>query len=55
MEKIIFNYSVKNIPTPAKASYQLMLMDKIESVIRGMLWKANCYLKKDTSNITYTN
>ena len=31
MEKINFNYSLKNIPTPSKSSYQLKLIDKIES------------------------
>ena len=55
MEKINFNYSLKNIPTPTKTSYQLMLMEKIESVIKRMRWKAHFYLKKDTSNIAYTN
>ena len=55
MEKINFNYSLKNIPTPTKTSYQLMLMEKIESVIKRMRWKAHFHLKKDTSNIAYTN
>ena len=30
-------------------------MEKIESVIKRMRWKAHFYLKKDTSNIAYTN
>ena len=30
-------------------------MKKIESFIKRMRWKANVYLKKDTSNIAYTN
>ena len=55
MEKINFNYSLKNIPTPTKTSYQLMLMEKIESVIKRMRWKAHFYLKKDPSSITYTS
>ena len=54
MEKISFNYSLKNIPTPIKTSNQLMLMEKIESVIKQMGWKAHFYLKKDTSNFAYT-
>ena len=54
MEKINFNYSLKNIPTPTKTSYQLMLMEKTESVIKRMRWKAHFYLKKDTSNIAYS-
>ena len=32
-----------------------MLMEKIESVIKRMRWKAHFYLKKDTSNIAYIN
>ena len=44
-----------SIPTPTKTSYQLMLMEKIESVIKRMRWKAHFYLKKDTSNIAYSN
>ena len=32
-----------------------MLMEKIESVIKRMRWKAHFYLKKDTSNIACTN
>ena len=55
MEKINFNYSLKNIPTPTKTSYQLMLMEKIESVIKRMRWKAHFSLKKDTSSIAYAN
>ena len=30
-------------------------METIESVIKRMRWKAHFYLKKDTSNIAYTN
>ena len=55
MEKINFNHSLKNIPTPTKTSYQLLLMEKIESFIKRMWLKAHFYRKKDTSNITYTN
>ena len=55
MEKININYSLKNIPTPTKKSYQLMFMEKIESVINRMRWKARFYLKKGKSNTAYTN
>ena len=41
MEKINFNYSLKNIPIPSKSSYQLELIDKIESLIIRMRWKAH--------------
>ena len=55
MEKTNFNYSLKNIHTPTKKSYQLMLMEKIERVIKQMWRKAHFYIKKDTSNIAHTN
>ena len=34
MEKLNYNCSFKNIPTPIKTSYQLTLIEKIESVIK---------------------
>ena len=55
MEKINFNYYLKNILSPTEASYQLMLMKKIESVIKHIRWKVHVYLKKDTRNISYIN
>ena len=51
MEKINFNYCLENIPAPTKISYQLMLMEKIRSIIKQMQWKPNIYLKKDTKTI----
>ena len=44
MEKIYFNYSLKNIPVPSRTSYKLQLIDKIESVITRMCWKAHFFL-----------
>ena len=55
MQNFNFNYSLKNIPTPTKTLYQLMLMEEIESVIKQIRWNVHFYLKKDTSNIAYTN
>ena len=34
MEKINFNYSLKNIPLPSKSSYQLKRIDKVEGLIK---------------------
>ena len=48
MEKISFNYSLKNIPFPDKSSYTLKLMEKIESVVKRMRWKTYFYLNKET-------
>ena len=42
-----YNYSFKNIPTPTKASYQLVLIEKIESMIKRMRRKALFFLNSD--------
>ena len=44
MEKINFNYSLKNIPIPSESSYQLKLIDKIESVTKRMRYKAHLFM-----------
>ena len=44
MERINFNYSLKNVPIPSKSFYQLKLIDKIESVIKRMQWKAHFFI-----------
>ena len=44
MGKINFNYSLKNIPTKLKLSYQPKLIDKIESVIKLMRMKAHFFM-----------
>ena len=46
MEKIYFNYSLKNIPVPSRTSYKLQLIDKIEILIKRMRWKAHFFLNK---------
>ena len=40
MEKITFNYSMKNIPVPPRNTYMKKLIEKTESVIKRMRWKA---------------
>ena len=50
MERISINYSLKNIPVPPPPSYKLKLIEKIESVIKKMRWKANFNLNKDDEN-----
>ena len=50
MEKINFNYLLKNIPTPSRSSYQLKLTDKIEAVIKRMRWKVFFFLKCNKIN-----
>ena len=49
MEKINFNYSLKNIPVPSKSSYKLKLIDKIENVIKRMRWKAQFFINGDST------
>ena len=44
MERTKFDYSLKNIPLPSKSSYQLQLIDKIESAVKRMRWKAHFFL-----------
>ena len=43
MEKINFNYSLKNIPISSKSSYQLKLIDKI----KRMRWKAHFFMSSN--------
>ena len=35
---------MKNIPIPLHTSYKLQLIDKIETVIKRMCWKAHFFL-----------
>ena len=44
MEKIQFDYSMKNIPIPSRAAYTTNLLEKVESVIKRMRWKAYFFL-----------
>ena len=43
MEKINFNYSVKNIPIPPERDYKMQLIEKIEMDVKRMRWKAIFY------------
>ena len=47
MEKLSFDYSLKNVPLPGKRSYQLKLIQKIESVLKRMRWKAHFFLSNE--------
>ena len=55
MERINLNYSLKNIPIPTKSAYCLKLIDKIESVIKRMRWKAFFFLTCNSSNANNNN
>ena len=40
MKSLRFNYSTKNIPIPPRNTYIKKLIEKVESVIKRMRWKA---------------
>ena len=40
MDKVQFNYSLKNIPIPSRRSYLLSLLNKVENFIKRLRWKA---------------
>ena len=50
MEKSEIKYSLKNVPIPSKESYQLNLIDKIESLVKRMKWRAFCYSNQQKFN-----
>ena len=50
MEKIYFNYSLKNFPVPSRAPYKLRLSHKIENVIKRMRWKAHFFSNSNERN-----
>ena len=50
MGKIYFNYSLKTTPVPSRISYKIQLIDKIESVIKVMRWKAHFFLSNNKKN-----
>ena len=45
---------MKNIPIPDKKSYLLKLVEKIESVVKRMRWKAYFYLQRE-NNVENSN
>ena len=49
MEKVKFDYSMKNIPVTTERSYLLKLIEKIEMVIKRMRWKViYCDMKENS-------
>lgn len=52
MDQVKFSYSMKNIPIPPRNTYMKSLIEKIESVIKRMSWKAFFYDKPDTEDRT---
>ena len=44
MNRILFDYSLKNIGVPSKDTYRLRLIEKVESVVTRMRWIAHFFL-----------
>ena len=53
LNKIGFNYSLKNIGLPTQNQYRRSLIQKVESVTQRMRWKAHFYLNGETKNEKY--
>ena len=51
MEKLKFNYSLKNISITSKPSYQLKIVGKIENIIKRMVWKTNFFINGNRNDI----
>ncbi len=47
MRQFRFDYSLKNIPIPSQDAYLRNLIEKVESVLKRMRWKAHFFLKGD--------
>ena len=46
IEKLDINYSLKNIPVPFSESYLIKIIEKIESVVKRMPWRAHFSLQE---------
>ena len=57
MDQVRFDYSTKNIPIPPKNSYLKSLIEKVESVIKRMRWKAFFFDRneEDSSDVVTNN
>ena len=45
--KVNLGYSLKNIPIPSEFSYKKSLIEKVESLIKRMRWRAFFFLKNE--------
>ena len=43
MERINFNYSLKNISIPSNQSYLKTMIEKVEAFIKRIRWKAHFF------------
>ena len=42
---------MKNIPTPSHQSYKLLLIDKIESVVKRIRWKVHFLIENKAATL----
>ena len=47
-----YSYSMKNIPLPFKKLYKIILIEKVELLIKRMRWKVHLY---ENSGLTTLN
>ena len=45
-----FGYSLKNIPMPSKCQYLKCMVEKVESFVRRLRWKAYYFCKENREN-----
>ena len=43
--KVQFNYSMKNIPIPARDEYILQLIHSVEKFVKNLRWRVKCSQK----------
>ena len=55
MDQVRFHYSTKNIPIPPRNSYLKSLIEKVESAIKRMRWKAFFFDRNEQDNNDATN
>ena len=57
MERVNFNYSLKNTPIPNNKSYLKTMIDKVEKFIRRMRWEAHFFesYNDENSQVTTSN
>ena len=53
MKQVRFNYSLKNIGLPSQDCYRRMLIDKVETVVSRMRWKAHFFLHETNATEQY--
>ena len=46
MEKLDIDYLLKNIPIPPNESYLIKLVEKTESIVKRMRWRAHFFLQE---------